>query len=627
MLSESGQVSPPSADIAFLSRYGIAPAVLARATTLAVRSGSEPLDELLRHGLCDEACLYRALAAELGVAFLERPALDAGAARFPENVTSGIALLTAEGGPRFVVAPGPALTRSLLSRPRGRSRLLAVTTPSALRKAVMHARSADIADAAANALPARAPWWSCRGGPNAAQILGLVLTVAVTSLTARAAPVAVASLVIAAVDTVFLAMICLRLGALLVDAPTTTDPRIASPEDRHCPVYTIVVALYREEAVVDRIVAALARLDYPAAKLDIKFVLEAEDRATRRALEAIPLPARFEIVVAPPGRPRTKPRALNVALPLARGEHLVVFDAEDVPDRDQLRHAAAMFARLSPRVACLQGRLVIDNTRDGWLARFFTLEYAALFDVLCPALAAWQMPIPLGGTSTHFRTAALRRMLGWDAWNVTEDADLGLRLGLNGYIVGDLPSCTNEEAPTRLGAWLRQRTRWMKGYLQVCITHSRHPVATFRAAGGWNCFGALTVTLGTVVAALGYPIFMAGAVWAFLNEEWLTGETLHGNALPALGLTLFPLGFAAMVLPAAVGALRRGWPGLALLSPLMPLYFLLVSLAAWRALFELFVSPSHWHKTEHGLAKTSRSGALTGGERARPRRRRAGGPG
>ena len=353
-------------------------------------------------------------------------------------------------------------------------------------------------------------------------------------------------------------------------------------------------------------------------------MVEADDEETRATLADIPLPGRFEVLVAPPGEPRTKPRALNVALPLARGALLVVFDADDVPDPGQLRAAASAFDRLSPRFACLQGRLVVDNTRDGWLPLFFTLEYAALFDVLGPALAAWEMPYPLGGTSTHFRTGVLRAMLGWDAWNVTEDADLGIRLALEDYVVGDLPSATLEEAPARLGAWMRQRSRWMKGYMQVCLTHSRRPGEALARVGPGRMFGAVAMTFGTIFAALGYPVFTAVAVLAFALPGTFAGEGLMGNTLPAVGLVVYLSGLAAMILPPMIGALRRGWIGLAPLALLMPLYFLLVSAAAWMALVELVRRPSHWHKTEHGLARTSRSGRLIAGGRARRRRPRAG---
>ena len=316
--------------------------------------------------------------------------------------------------------------------------------------------------------------------------------------------------------------------------------------------------------------------------------------------------------MVPPGLPRTKPRALNAALPLARGQHLVVYDAEDVPDPRQLRMAATVFAGSPVLTACLQGRLVIDNAKDSWLTRFFALEYGALFDVLGPALAAWKLPMPLGGTSTHFRTDVLRAVHGWDAWNVTEDFDLGIRLARAGYQVGDLPSDTIEEAPAALRAWLRQRTRWMKGFLQTSLTHGRHPLRTFRDLGPLGSLCALALVPGTVLLALAYPFLMLPAFVALWPSRLESAGDFWSNLPTGTAIIVFLSGFAAMLLPAALGAARRGWWSLLPFVPLLPLYFLLVSLAAWLGLIELVTAPDRWNKTEHGLARTSRSGALDG---------------
>lgn len=313
--------------------------------------------------------------------------------------------------------------------------------------------------------------------------------------------------------------------------------------------------------------------------------------------------------------PRTKPRALNAALPLARGEHLVVYDAEDVISPEQLRLAATMFASAPVSTACLQGRLVIDNHGDGWLPRLFAIEYAALFDVIGPSLSAWRMPTPLGGTSTHFRTRVLRELHGWDAWNVTEDADLGLRIARAGYHVGDLPSSTFEEALADPRKWLRQRTRWMKGFLQTSFTHGRRPLDLYRRLGAAESLCVLAFLPGTVVSALFYPFMLLGGlaelVYAVEDEDSLT------VVKRAASTTVFLGGLAAMWLPGLVGCLRRGWFDLLPLVLLLPAYFLLGSLAAWLAVFELARHPHRWNKTEHGLARTSRTGAL-GRRQARP---------
>jgi hypothetical protein len=238
--------------------------------------------------------------------------------------------------------------------------------------------------------------------------------------------------------------------------------------DDRLPIYAIICALYREANVVNRLVAAIRALDYPLEKLDVKFVLEADDHETRRALANLDLGPPFEIITAPPIGPRTKPKALNVALPFARGSFTVVYDAEDVPEPDQLRCALDVFTAADARLACVQASLTIDNTTDSWLARMFTAAYAGQFDAFLPGLAALHLPLPLGGSSNHFRTTALRRVGGWDPYNVTEDADLGIRLARLGYRSTALSSATYEEAPASFGPWLRQRTRWYKGWMLPC---------------------------------------------------------------------------------------------------------------------------------------------------------------
>jgi cellulose synthase/poly-beta-1,6-N-acetylglucosamine synthase-like glycosyltransferase len=345
-------------------------------------------------------------------------------------------------------------------------------------------------------------------------------------------------------------------------------------------------------------------------------LVEADDEEMREAFGAVRLPGHFEVIVAPPGAPRTKPRALNVALPLARGDYVAVYDAEDVPDPGQLRLAVETFARVPLDVGCLQARLVIDNTDDGWITRLFTIEYATLFDVINPGLARLDMPVPLGGTSNHFRKSVLQRLQGWDSWNVTEDADLGIRLAVAGCRVADLPSATLEEAPATLTAWMKQRTRWMKGFMQVCVTHSRRPLRAWRSLRPFRFFAAVTMTFGTVVAALGYPFFTAVSLKGLIDGTLFRAETTFEVMSSAFGIILFAAGLVAITVPALVALGRRGWWALLPYVPLLPLYYVLISIAAWRGLLELFLDPFRWDKTEHGLARTSRAGMVTHGEEA-----------
>ncbi len=322
----------------------------------------------------------------------------------------------------------------------------------------------------------------------------------------------------------------------------------------------------------------------------------------------MPLSAAYEIIVAPPGFPRTKPRALNVALPLLRGELVAVFDAEDVPAPGQLREAAERFLHAPRRLACLQASLAIDNIDDSWLTKLFAIEYAILFDVLHHGTAGLRLPIPLGGSSNHFRTGVLREVGGWDAWNVTEDADLGMRLARFGYRTATLASSTHEEAPARLTAWLTQRRRWSKGWMQTCLTLSRDPRRLLREVGLRQTTVLVMMMTALVVVPPLWPVFAALTAYGLLAHGVPAPVTSFELVSATLWVSVAVFGTGSLVWLALLGMRRRDllglWPYLALLVP----YNLLMSVAAWVALFDLFLRPFHWHKTEHGLARSSRRG-------------------
>ena len=345
--------------------------------------------------------------------------------------------------------------------------------------------------------------------------------------------------------------------------------------------------------------------DYPIEKLDVKFIVEADDDATIRAIERLDLGPPFEIITAPAIGPRTKPKALNVALPLARGVYTVVYDAEDVPEPDQLRLAVAAFKNGDDRLACLQASLTIDNTADNWLVRMFTANYAGQFDVLLPGLARLRLPFPLGGSSNHFRTSVLRRAGGWDPYNVTEDADLGIRLQRLGYRVAVLPSTTYEEAPAQFIPWLKQRTRWYKGWMQTWRVHMRNPFRLVRELSPPASATFQLLLACNILAALIHPFFMAFLCYDLVAQPPLRAVLGMGQQAPLFLLTLLT-GYASSVVLDLVGLQRRRLLRQAWVLLLTPLYWLLLSLAAWRGLFQLLNNPQRWEKTEHGLAKNSR---------------------
>ena len=598
---------PP--EIGFLLKHGVAPGIVEQAAAIAAQCDVSGDVALLRSGFLGEEQFYRTLAAEAGLPYRPEGACVHAMARFPEAVLSGIVPLSVGDPllPEFAYAPtGEQIGRLLRARPDP-NRPLVIASPTWIRDRLLVARASSIAALAADGLARTDPQSSYRGGASNAQFAFGFACGGLSCAGLAFAPGPTWFGLQVALGCAFLGSTALRLASVLEPVPIGPErppPRIP---DRDLPVYTLLVPLHREGRVLPKLIRALAALDYPAPKLDIKLLLEADDRETAAALADVRLPGFVEVVVAPPGQPRTKPRALNVGLPLARGRFVAVYDAEDVPDPNQLRLAVSIFERSAPDIACLQGRLVIDNMRDGLLTRLFSIEYATLFDVTNPALARYDLPVPLGGTSNHFRTDILQALGGWDAWNVTEDADLGLRLASAGYRVGDLPSATLEEAPRHIGEWLRQRTRWMKGFLQVTITHTRQPLRNWRRLGTARLFGAAAVSLGTVASAFGFPVFMAYAI-----AEMVSGRMLHATSpaeilLAALGTTLFAAGLLTLLVLPVVAVLRRGRAGLIPLVLAMPLYYCLVSVAAWRGLAELLLAPHRWNKTEHGLARTSLS--------------------
>lgn len=365
------------------------------------------------------------------------------------------------------------------------------------------------------------------------------------------------------------------------------------------PRYSVLVPLYDEAAIVPDLLAALSAIDYPHADLEIFLILEEADAETQRALAAEILPPHVASLVVPAGLPRTKPRALNFALRRATGDIVVVYDAEDLPEPDQLRRAAALLAT-EKRLACVQARLNVLNAEETLLTRQFAIEYTALFDCLLPTLERLGLPVPLGGTSNHFKRAALEDVGGWDPFNVTEDADLGIRLARCGWQVQVLDSTTWEEAPATFSIWMKQRTRWLKGWIQTYLVHMRRPAVTLRDLGWKSFFGLQVLMGGLILSALVHPWFY---VVAALQLGFGLVGTFHHQTLSevvaVVGVTNLILGYVSGVALGCVAVAKRGRPRLALWSLAMPLYWLLVSFAAYRAAFQLAVAPYHWEKTRH----------------------------
>jgi cellulose synthase/poly-beta-1,6-N-acetylglucosamine synthase-like glycosyltransferase len=404
----------------------------------------------------------------------------------------------------------------------------------------------------------------------------------------------------------FLAFIGLRLAGSFM--PRLPQPKLPRMQDRQLPVYTIIAALYREAKSVAPLMQAINAFDYPREKLQVILALEPNDLATRAAIARLgPMP-HVQVLIAPATGPTTKPKALNCALPFARGSFVAVFDAEDRPDPGQLRAALDAFRIHGADVACAQASLCIHNFEESWLSRMFAAEYAGQFDVFLPGLAAMHMPLPLGGSSNHFRTAVLREVGGWDSYNVTEDADLGFRLARLGYRSVTFDSTTNEEAPIRFKAWLGQRSRWMKGWMKTWGVHMREPRRLWREAGPRGFLTLNIIVGGNVLTALAYPILVIElAAYLLTNVTGGTSGLFFTGSLAPLHIATITAGFASTVAIGLMGLVRRdrlrsGW-----VLALTPFYWACLSIAAWRALWQLWRDPYRWEKTEHGLTGSRNS--------------------
>jgi hypothetical protein len=386
----------------------------------------------------------------------------------------------------------------------------------------------------------------------------------------------------------------------------------AALSDEALPIYTVLVPVYNEPDVVPILLNSLSQLAYPHEKLDVLLLLEEKDLATIAAANAAKPPPYIRFIYIPDSAPRTKPKACNYGLAFARGEYVTIYDAEDIPEPDQLKKAIAAF-RLGPdSLVCVQAALNYFNRDENILTRMFTLEYSYWFDYLLPGLEALRLPIPLGGTSNHFRTERLRELGGWDPFNVTEDADLGIRASQRGYTVGVIDSTTYEEANCRLGNWLRQRSRWIKGYMQTWLVHNRHPWQSLRTLGVKKWLSYQFFIGGTIATFLSSPILWGLFVyWLVTQAGWVV------RILPAgwvLYVALFNLiiGNALAVYLNMIAVFARGYYELLPCALLNPLYWQLHSIAAYLALWQLFTRPFYWEKTTHGLTKFAQPQAVPG---------------
>lgn len=465
-------------------------------------------------------------------------------------------------------------------------------------------------DASVSGLVEREPVMSARSSLSIGQRRGVLGIAAGLVLGMVVVPITTLSLVVTIVTVLYLAMVLYRFVLFIRSAKSDVVVRINDREAREypaasLPVYTVLIPAFREPEVINHLIQNVAKIDYPADRLDVKILVEADDAETIAAIGDFDPGRQFELVHVPPSEPRTKPKALNYGLSLAKGDLVAIYDAEDIPDPLQLRRAAIALSRMGPEVACLQAKLSYHNPFQNLITKWFTIEYAMWFSFFLPGLASSGAPLPLGGTSNHFRLSALRAMGAWDPYNVTEDADLGIRMSREGFTVGVIDSITLEEANSDFVNWIRQRSRWYKGYLQTFIVHMRRP-REFRREVGWRNMAHFCLFVGgTPTLALLNPFFWLLTVLWFIGQPAFIKEIFPAPVY-YIGLFCWAIGNFLFVYLTVISCRLIRQSQLLFAALVVPLYWVMMSMAAVKAVWQLVAQPNLWEKTFHGLHAGSR---------------------
>lgn len=564
-------------------------------------------DILVSQGALSAHVLCQALAAQWGLATVDLEAEPPDTSLFDEIdldtcIEHQIIPWRSIGGLTAYVAAdpdrAPDALAALSSAPVAAFVLL--SPRSQIERALVHGFSETFAKRAAAKSPASMSVRSLAPGRRA---FALVLAAGALSLAvggASAAVVGLAFLFLLNLGTTLLRIVAVWASQDDLPHAQVTSGALDFVGKRPPPIVTLLLPLYRESGMISGLIEMLEAIDYPPELLDVLLLVEECDGDTRDTLGRHDLPPWVRVIVVPGGSPRTKPRALNHAFEFCRGEIIGILDAEDHPAPDQIRTVVDVIRKAPPDVACVQCQLGYFNDRQNWLSRCFQLEYAIWFDVLLRGFQCLRLPIPLGGTSVYLRRSALREVGAWDAHNVTEDADLGMRLARSGFRCLVSRSLTLEEANCRVLPWIRQRSRWLKGYLLTWLSHMRAPVQLWRDIGMRGFIGLNLLFLGAAATYLAAPLF-----WIAIICWVTTGETVWSEAVP--GWAVWPAGVSlavgqiTMLACAALAMRRRKTLDMVLWVPTLPLYWTLGAIAAWKAVFELIFAPYYWDKTEHGF--------------------------
>ncbi|KLT65647.1 glycosyltransferase family 2 protein [Pedobacter sp. BMA] len=410
-------------------------------------------------------------------------------------------------------------------------------------------------------------------------------------------------------STFFLVAIVFKLYLALTGSKLELFQAVSKKElkqmnTKELPVFTIQLPVYKEDKLIRKLIWNLQSLDYPREKLDIKLLIEEDDDKTLNAVRDLDFPAIFEVVVVPFHMPKTKPKACNYGLHFSRGEYLTIYDAEDVPDQDQLKKVVLLFNKLPSNFICIQCALNYFNRNENFLTKMFTLEYSYWFDYMLPGLGTLDIPIPLGGTSNHFKMEKLIELGGWDPFNVTEDADLGIRAFAKGYKVALVNSTTYEEANNEPFNWIRQRSRWIKGYMQTYLVHMRNPAELIRKIG-WKGFWGFNFFIGaTPLTFLVYPILLV-LFLCYIILDLKNIKTIFPDWVLYISTFNLVVGNILMIYVNMIAVFKRRFYELILFAIVNPVYWLMHSISAYKGLWQLVTKPFYWEKTNHGLSKVS----------------------
>ena len=489
-----------------------------------------------------------------------------------------------------------------------------VALPGALRARQENVYRQQLVQVASALIHAEAPEYSAHVTLSYEQRMALAVAGLVAALLLvlmqGAFLIAIAGVVIA----LYAAVVVFRIY-VTIHGVRSGSLQMVSPEEVEAvtdlPVYTILLPLFHEAGVLPQLLEACAALDYPAAKLDIKLLLEEDDRDTRAVVERTELPFNVDVIVVPAEGPRTKPKACNYGLQFARGEYCVIYDAEDLPPPDQLKKALAIFRRADPDVGCVQARLNYYNPMQNAITRWFTLEYTMWFENFLPGLVDLRLPVPLGGSSNHFPTRLLRMLDAWDANNVTEDADLGMRLHRAGFRTALMDSTTLEEANSEFVNWMRQRSRWGKGYFISWLVVMRNPRKLWREVG-WRSGVAIQLTLGGTfgIALLNLLLWLLTVLWVLAHFDFI--NYLFPNAIYYTGMAEMVFGNFFFLYFALWTARKRPSFALSHAALLTPLYWVMASVAMIKAALQITRRPQFWEKTRHGLNRKTPDQPVSG---------------